>query len=459
MRAALAALAILTLCSCGSSIQDEASLRAALRRTSGQVRLPARTIEIQKELVIPASVRDLDIRGEGPESVIRAAAGFKGRALFVIEGGARVRLWDLSLDGNRDQVKVSPASLPPSDVRFADFYSNNGILAQNLDGFNLSKVSFRRIPGFAVLVAASSNVNIELCQVEDSGSLNAAGRNNTTGGILFEEGVERFEVEECELKNIRGNGIWTHSRYESKRNERGTIRQNRFERIGRDAIQVGHATRIGVYQNRGRDIGFPVEVVDVENGAIPVGIDTAGNVDRSNYDSNRFEEVNGKCIDLDGFHDGNIRRNECINTKAPGDYPLAGYAIVMNNTNPDMNSEKIRIFSNTIEGWKFGGIFVIGTDNHIEHNRLRNINTAHCNQEAARFGCLYRKGEPDLLRAGIYLGKGAERPAPSRGNRILNNRVWGYGMKKYCVVTAPGIPPMDNELRENKCAENEKDLE
>jgi len=456
MRQALAALSALALCACGPGIHDEKSLRAALNRTSGQVHLPAGTIDIQGELVIPRTVKDLDIRGEGLETVIRAAPGFKGRALFVVEGGARVRFWDLTIDGNRDQVKMPALGLPPSDVPFADFYPNNGILARNVDGFELANMHFRRIPGFAVLVASSNNVKLDLCRVEDSGSRNAASRNNTTGGILFEEGVERFEVSECEFRNIRGNGVWTHSRYESKRNGPGSIQRNRFERIGRDAIQVGHATRVGVFGNTGREIGFPVEEVDIENQAIPVGIDTAGDVDRSTYDRNRFEEVNGKCIDLDGFHDGNVRRNECINTKAPGDYPYAGYAIVMNNTNPDMKPEKVRISNNVIEGAKFGGIFVIGSDNRIENNRLRNINTAHCNVEAARFGCLFRKDEPDLLRAGIYLGKGAERPAPARGSRVTGNRISGFGMKEHCVVSAPGIKPGDNEVGENECADAEK---
>ena len=76
---------------------------------------------------------------------------------------------------------------------------------------------------------------------------------------------------------------------------------------------------------------FPSDLVDVENGGTPVGIDTAGNVEQSIYEHNRFEEIDGKCIDLDGFHDGAVRGNTCINRRPPEDYPFGHFGIVFNN--------------------------------------------------------------------------------------------------------------------------------
>ena len=58
---------------------------------------------------------------------------------------------------------------------------------------------------------------------------------------------------------------------------------NHFDTIGRDALQLGHATRVRIEQNTGARIGYPVEAVDVENQGIPIAIDTAGNVDQSEY--------------------------------------------------------------------------------------------------------------------------------------------------------------------------------
>ena len=94
-----------------------------------------------------------------------------------------------------------------------------------------------------------------------------------------------------------------------------------------------------------------------ENKAIPVAIDTAGNTDRSVYSNNRFTGINGKCIDLDGFHHGEVTGNVCVNQR--------NFGIVMNNTNPDMQSEGITIADNTIDGGLYGGIFVIGTGNKL----------------------------------------------------------------------------------------------
>jgi len=304
-------------------------------------------------------------------------------------------------------------------------------------------VKFHDIAGFAVLLSRSQNVRVERVRVESSGSRNAKGRNNTTGGILFEEGTSKFEAKANVLEDVRGNGIWTHSLYTSARNSEGEISENRFRNIGRDAIQAGHATRVLIERNSGTRIGFPAGIVDVENQGIPVAIDTAGDVDRSVYGENRFEQIAGKCIDLDGFHDGEVRANTCLG--------LQNYGIVMNNSNPDMQSRNIRVVGNRIMGALYGGIFVIGTGHRIVHNRLLNLNQAHCNEEAARFGCYYGPGEPDMLRSGIYLGLGAERPAPAMRNTIEDNEISGYKMNARCVGFAPGVDRSANVVRGNNC--------
>jgi hypothetical protein len=165
-------------------------------------------------------------------------------------------------------------------------------------------------------------------------------------------------------------------------------------------------------------------------------VDTAGNVDRSVYARNQLSAINGKCIDLDGFHDGEVSRNVCVD--------VAGYGIVMNNSNPDMESRNVRIEDNLLDGVMYGGIFVIGAGNAIRRNRLLNLNTAHC-------GCYYTAGQPDLFSSGIYLGKGAERPAPARGNQIEENEITGFRMDRRCIGAAPGIDPAWNTVRGNRC--------
>ncbi len=395
------------------------------------VQLPPGTVELHAEMVLEDGA---EVRGSAAGSVLRAAADFHGRALIVVRG-SHVLLRDFAVDGNRDKLE-SRVGLPGYDVPFARFTPGNGVLAEGVSQLAIQNVRFREIAGFAVLVSRSRQVAIDGVWVADSGSRNPAGRNNTTGGILLEEGTSDFRVTRCELRNIRGNGIWTHSLYTSPRNVRGVFAENRFDTIGRDALQVGHATEVRVEGNTGTRIGFPEEAVDVEGRAIPVGVDTAGNVDRSIYARNQFSTINGKCIDLDGFHDGEVSRNVCLD--------IAGYGIVMNNTNPDMESRNVRIVDNLMDGVKYGGIFVIGTDNVIRRNRLLNLNTARC-------GCYYTPGEPDMFRSGIYLGRGAERLAPARGNRVEDNEITGYQMDRRCIGGAPNIYPAWNTLRDNRC--------
>ena len=405
---------------------------------------------VSAEIRLPDGAHDLELRGS--QTILRAADDFRGRTILSCHGCRNLKITGLTLDGNRDHIG-KPAELPPSDRSFAQFTMGNGILVEQADGFTISDAHFRHIAGFAVLVSASRHITIERLAVSESGSLNDKGRNNTTGGILIEEGSSDFTVRKCNFTDISGNGVWTHSLYRSPRNQEGRIVDNTFSQIGRDAIQVGHATRIMVDNNKGSRIGYPVEIIDVENRATPVAIDTAGNVDSSLYANNTFEEIDGKCIDLDGFHDGSVNRNTCTNRESAETYPWGHFAIVMNNTNPDMQSRNITITDNIISGTKFGGIFVIGEGNTIARNHMVNLNRAHCNETPAKFGCLSFADEPDILRSGIYLGRRAERPALARNNTITDNQVEGFGMKEHCIGFAPGVKPEEQKSSGNTCKE------
>ena len=268
------------------------------------VQLPAGMVDVRSEMLIDSGT---ELLGARSGTVLRVSPGFSGRAVIVVRGN-RVRLRDFTVDGNREAVEIR-SGLPPSDQSFARFTHGNGVLAEDVNGLMVERVQFRNIAGFAVLVSRCHNVAIDRVRIADSGSRTPAGRNNATGGILLEEGTTDFRVTRSELRNIRGNGVWTHSLYTSPRNARGLFAWNWFETVGRDALQVGHATDVRVQQNTGRGIGLPVEDVDIEERAVPAAIDTAGDVERCSYIGNRFVEIDGKCMDLDGFHDGEIRGN------------------------------------------------------------------------------------------------------------------------------------------------------
>ena len=122
-----------------------------------------------------------------------------------------------------------------------------------------------------------------------------------------------------------------------------------------------------------------------------------------------------------------------------------------------MKSEHILIADNTIDGSKFGGIFLIGSEHRLERNRLLRLNLAHCNEDAAKFGCVAIQGEPDVLQSGIYLGKIAaewaqKRADASRGHIIRDNVITGYRMKDRCILSAPGVNLTDSTVERNTCA-------
>jgi len=441
-------LLLLSSCSTpGSKLQS-----LLLSTASGTIRLPSGLIPLDNELRLPDGAHDLEIVG-GDGTVLRATSGFNGAALLVIRNARNIKLRNFLVDGNRTELPLT-AEIPPAAAQFGEVFRGNGILVASSANILISNVNFREISSFAILATKTKGITIERALIEESGSLNSKGRNNTTGGILLEEGTDGFIVRDCVLKKILGNGIWTHSTFQSPRNRNGLIAGNRLENIGRDAIQVGHANRVRVENNTGRFIGFPIKIVDVENGGIPVGIDTSGKVDESVYSKNRFEDINGKCIDLDGFHDGDVSENVCINRGAALEYPQGHFGLVMNNTNKDMKSELITIRNNTFDGTKYGGIFVIGENHQITGNKLLNINKAQCNESAAKFGCSAFPNEPDLMQAGIYLGLRAELPAPAHDNLIENNVISGYRMSRRCVLAANSPLVFNNTIRNNKCADS-----
>jgi Right handed beta helix region len=429
-----------------------AGITAALKIGRGVIELPAGTIAIHRELVIPDRAGDIEIRGHPSGSTLKAAADFKGRAVITSTGATNLRFNGFRIDGTRAALQA-PVYLPPSDIPFARYYFNNGIRIVGATRVTIRNLSFTEVANFPLLLSASSGVSIEGVTIEDSGSLNERGRNNTSGGILLEEGTTDFQIRSCTIRRVRGNGIWTHSNYHSPRNANGTIEENSVEDVARDAIEVGHATNVRVERNSGSRIGYPFDQVDLEGLGTPVAIDTAGNVDKSLYRGNHFNDVNGQCIDLDGFHDGEVSDNSCVSRKPVDQYPFAHCGIVFGNSNPDMQPENVTVRGNIIDGAGYGGIFLIGSGQRVLGNHFLNLNRHHCTGDMAQAGCNYAPKEPAMLRSGIYLGRGAGRPAETTGNRIQGNEITGFGMRRWCIAAAPGVSLSKNRIENNRCAD------
>jgi hypothetical protein len=428
----------------------ELQLRQMLRARSGVVRLPRGVIEISEELRLPEGAHDLTITGDG--TMLRAANNFRGRALLVCRSGRRISFRNFAMDGNRAALE-KPLPIQPADIPFSVAFPSNGLLVEESDDVRIEHVDLSNIANFGILVNHSKHLLIAHVTIASSGSRNALGRNNTSGGVLLEQGTEDFTVADSAFHDIRGNAVWTHAYTHWPRNLRGRIANNQFADISRDAIQVGHASEVTVVGNTGRRIGFRVEEVDVEGGGQPVAIDTGGNVDRSTYEYNHFEEISGKCFDLDGFHDGTVRGNVCINRGKAEDYVFGNFGISFNNTSPEMQSWNVVVEDNRIEGTNRGAIYLIGSGHRIVHNTLVRLNMAQCRESMIGTGCPAIPGQPKILTTGIYLAAGAERPAPARSNTIEDNVINGWKMAQNCVGAASGVNLQDNVIRGNRCGD------
>ncbi len=432
----------------------ESRLRSLLAsKNTGIIRLPRGTIEVSSELTLAPGAHDLEIVGD--ETRLKAADNFKGRAVLALEDAERIHLHYLEIDGNRGKL-AKPLEMAPPENAFRVWYAENGVLVHKVAGLQIERLKISNVVSFPVLVSQSDQVRIWGTTIEDSGSRNARGRNNLSGGILFEEGCSNFEVTESTFRRILGNALWTHSNFRAPRQQDGSFSRNSFDTIGRDALQAGHATRLRITENTGSNIGFPFEAVDIENQGIPIAIDTAGNVDQSEYSANAFAEVNGQCINLDGFHDGVVRDNRCTNRKTAADYPHGSFGMAMNNAHPDTHSNNIEIRNNVIDGSKFGGLFLMGSGNRVIGNRFLNLNLAGCNESNGRFPCIYRSDEPQMLESGIYLGTGASRPEPVRGNIVRDNEISGYKMKTRCLAFGPGVTRFANTIENNSCSDTDR---
>lgn len=364
------------------------------------------------------------------------------RAVIDIRNQSHVRIRKVVIDGRR-QSRERPLPIAQNGAPFIDYYPMNGIAIDQSHDVVIEDVTLRNIPNLAIVVARSSRVIIRRVTVEDSGSRDHRGRNNSTGGILIEEGTATFEIRDCRLRRIRGNAIWTHSYSESPRNRDGLIAANEIDTVARDAIQIGHSTGVRVENNVIRNVGYPPELVDVENQGHPVGIDTAGNVDAAHYTGNRMFEVNGKCFDLDGFHDGSITRNTCVNAKPPEAYPNGNIAVLFNDSHPDSVSRNVILENNLFDGIAYGGLFIYGSGHRIRANRFLNLNTKRY------------QGEPGYLRSAIFVANGLVRPNPPRDIVLERNVFSGHAIAANCLVWAPDAAgkeaPGAVTLKDNRC--------
>jgi len=394
--------------------------------------------------VVTPGAHDLDIVGSG--TILKATDQFNGRAILVIDAARNVRLRDFTLDGNRIGLEKQ-MDAPPVDASLRDYFPNSGVLLDRVQGAEVSNLTLANFPNLAIVASRAFKVRMHHLHVEDNGSLDQRRHNNGSGGIAFEDGTVEFEVRSSTFRRLRGNALWTRSVPGAPRQENGIFAANRFDAIGHTAVLIGNASKMRVEENTGASIGYPAEAVDPQTP--PSALAATGNVDHSTYAKNQFEEVNGRCINLDGFHDGIVIRNQCADRRLPSEYPFGDIGIVMSNTDPAVDPANVELTGNVIDGSKYGGLLLIGHGHRVMGNQFEHLNKALCDGK----NCPEPKEDPKLLESGIYFGRGGARPSPARANTVRDNTISGYKMKTRCIGAAPGVSLQANTLAANACSD------
>ncbi len=432
---------------CGRTPQEKFLL--ALSEGKGTVPLPGGVLELERPIVLGPTSIGLTIQGK-PGDVMRAKKGVELRAFFICRECKKFTLTGFTIEGDAD-MRARPAEAPPADTELRQYFSGNAIVIEGGQGVVVKNMKIKDLSGFAVLTSFDKNTTVEGNEITDSGTRNGKGYNTGAGGVAFTEGSDGFVVRDNTFKRIFGNGVWIHSLARTDRSQNGLIEANRFENISHDVVLISRGYKITVRKNFAKMIGIPADSVNADL-RLPAAIGTEGKVDSSVIVDNQFEEVNGRCFDLDGFHDSEVARNSCRNRGQATDYPNGGFGLMLDNTSTEIHSQQVSIHDNVIEGMRQGGIYVIGSGHRIVNNKLLRLNLLGCSAATRDLPCLPNADEPLIARSGIYLGLRGARPDPSDSVLVEQNEITGSGMGSgNCVTYAPQVQAASNTVRANDC--------
>jgi hypothetical protein len=434
------------LVSCGRPARTDADLAAAIAAApadGGVVRLGAGTWEIAHPVVIPASRRNLRIVGAG--AVLKRVAAVAEVLDIASEG---VTLESLTIDGNQaGTTKLVFTARDPMDSLLAAGSSVR--IEPGSKRITLRGVEIRRTQGYAVLIDARAadveDVAIDSCFIRDSvqythvgtpaekADTRETGYGSWGGGIHFQAGasahVKGLSVVKSRFENIYGHAIWGHSNFVENLSEDVRVTGNTFRDIGLDAVQFGCVRNGLVEDNEMSRIGYIAGVPKyrLANGDsyCGAGIDTAGWTTGCKYRRNTMLNVNGPCIDLDGFSGGEVSNNTCeVSLKGDPLYAKDRVAefgpkgwnhswskgINASNTWSPKGAERVLIVGNTIRNM---GVSAIVLNNAREFTVERN--TIYHPSSANNVPIL-------LANATMSWGQGV-----NLGNAITRNRI-EYGV-------------------------------
>lgn len=297
---------------------------------------------------------DVVFTGEGAATVLRRAVTVEqGEGVLNIRAsGVTVRA--LRVDG----AVATPAGIPyldtsggPSvlgapihgDPMHPELLRNTSItIHRGIRNVTIEDVCIERTGGYAILIDARyapvQAVTLRRLHLRDNqphvfGKPGDLRYGSWTGGIHYQNdgrdldfarhALTGLTVEDSLFERMSGHAIWGHGYGFHTLNEDIVVRRNRFVDIGMDGVLIANAARAVVEENHFHRIGFvlsgdgktprpawyPGLRADGADNIPAVAIDTSGLVRDSVYRGNEMLNVNGHCIDLDGFTRGGVRGN------------------------------------------------------------------------------------------------------------------------------------------------------
>jgi len=296
--------------------------------------IPFGNYAIDDNLVVPANVGHLIIRGQGKSSLFTRMVDMADNTGCFEIFSNNVTFENLAVDG---------AVLTSVGYAYGTFTDPMATLLTKNTSFwvrgGTKDVTFRLVKithtgGYAITFdgrdADVTDCLVDACLLENnrphlfgpSGDLNYG---SWTGGIHYQGdcrasasklfAVRKLKVVNSTFRRGTGNQIWGHLYGFDTLHSDIVTDNNYFTDIGRDGILVGGVTGGSASHNKFRRIGYVA--TDDTSPAVPkwtagqwgVGLDTAGLVRNVPYIGNSFMSCYGAAMDLDGYSQGNITAN------------------------------------------------------------------------------------------------------------------------------------------------------
>jgi len=209
------------------------------------------------------------------------------------------------------------------------FYLYN-VIVQDCGGYALLLDSrMQNLVGMNVLSCIFQN-NIALVYGGTTGGHTYHGVGSWVGGIFAAGGgdgtnpygynsqvyaatqVQGLVVSNCTFKNITGNCVWSYTYTTANLHQNFSVFGSLFSDVGRDGTEMGDVQNFTVNNNYYYRIGYVAGSPAYYPGQNAVAIDTSGYCQNGKYSGNAMLNVNGECIDLDGFTSGEVSNNSMM---------------------------------------------------------------------------------------------------------------------------------------------------